>query len=98
MTKIAFLIVLLIKVIFPVTTSPNRLVLYNPTKCINGNKTDCDTYYMNNIMLGQHITFDACLLDYYNHPNGAAQFSITGHGMNHQDYNISSSQVYYNIM
>ena len=74
----------------PITTSPNRLVLYNPTKCINGNKTDCDTYYMNNIMLGQHITFDACLLDYYNHPNEAAQFSITG--LNHQDYNISSSK------
>ena len=32
------------------TTSPDRLVLYNLTKCINGNETDCDTYYMNNII------------------------------------------------
>ena len=75
----------------PVTTSPNRLVLYNPAKCINGNKTDCDTYYMTNIMLGQDITFDACLLDYYDQPTkAAAEFLITG--MNHQDYSISSSK------
>ena len=45
---------------------------------------------MNNIMLGQEFTFDACLLDYYDHPARAAEFSITG--MNHQDYNISSSK------
>ena len=75
----------------PVTTSPNRLVLYNPAKCINGNETDCDTYYMTNIMLGQEIRFDACLLDYYDQPTkAAAEFLITG--MNHQDYNISSSK------
>ena len=74
----------------PLKTSPNRLALYNPTKCINGNETDCDTYYMTNIMLGQDITFDACLLDYYDQPTKAAEFLITG--MNHQDYNISSSK------
>ena len=74
----------------PITTSPNRLVLYNPAKCIKGNDTDCDTYYMNNIMLGQDIRFDACLLNYYDQPTEAAQFTITG--MNHQNYNISSSK------
>ena len=74
----------------PLTTSSNRLVLYSPTKCINGNETDCDTYYMNNIMLGQDITFDACLLDYFDQPTEAAQFSITS--MNHQNYYISSSK------
>ena len=73
-----------------ITTSPNRLVLYNPTKCINGNETDCITYYMNNIMLGQDITFDACLLDYFDQPTKATEFSITG--MNHRDYSISSSK------
>ena len=74
----------------PITTSPDRLKLYNPAKCINNNDTDCDVYYMNNIMLGQEFTFYACLLDYYNHPTKAAEFSIAG--MNHQDYNISSSK------
>ena len=74
----------------PIATSPNRLVLYNPTKCIKGNDTDCDTYYINNIMLGRDIRFDACLLDYYDQPTEAAQFSITG--MDHQNYSISSSK------
>ena len=74
----------------PLITSPNRLVLYNPTKCISGNETDCDTYYMNNVMLGQDITFDACLLDCYDQPTKAAEFLINGE--NHQDYNISNSK------
>ena len=74
----------------PLTTSPNKLVLYNPTKRINGNETDCDTYYINNVMLGQDITFDACLLDYFDQPTKAAEFLING--KNHQDYNISSSK------
>ena len=74
----------------PLATSPNKLTLYNPVKCINDNDTDCDTYYMSNIMLGQDITFDACLLDYYDQPTEAAEFAITG--MNHQDYNISGSK------
>ena len=74
----------------PLETSPNKLILYNPVGCINGKDTDCHTYYINNIMLGQEIIFDACLLDYYDQPTNAAQFSIVG--MNHQDYNISGSK------
>ena len=72
------------------TTSPHKLILYNPAKCINGNDTDCDTYYINNIMLGQDITFDACVLDYYDQPTEAAQFLITG--TKHQFYNINGSK------
>ena len=67
----------------PLATSPNTLVLYNPAKCIDANH---DTYYMNNIMLGQEITFEACVLDYYGQPTEAIQFSITG--MDHQEYTI----------
>ena len=37
-------------------------MLYNPAKCINGNSTDCDAYYMSNVMLGEKITFDALFL------------------------------------
>ena len=64
-------------------------MLHNPTKCINGNDTDCDAYYMSNIMLGEEVTFDACVLDYYDQPTKATQFLIKG--MNHEDYNISGS-------
>ena len=72
-----------------ITTSPHKLILYNPAKCINGNSTDCDAYYMSNVMLGEKITFDACVLDYYDQPTKATQFLIKG--MNHEDYNISGS-------
>ena len=70
-------------------TSPSKLILYNPSKCIHGNDTVCYTYYMNNIMLGQEITLDACLLDYYDQPIEAAQFLLTG--MNHHTYNYNIS-------
>ena len=72
------------------TTSPHKLILYNPAKCINGNDTDCDIYFMNNIMLGQDITFDACVVDYYDQPTKAGQFLITG--TSHQSYNINGSK------
>ena len=68
-------------------TNPNTFTLYNPAICINGSKTNCDTYYMNNIMLGQEITFDACVLDYFDQPTEATQFMTTG--MSHEDYRIS---------
>ena len=74
---------------FQITTSPHKLILYNPAQCINGNSTDCDAYYMKNIMLGEKITFDACVLDYYDQPTKATQFLIKG--MKHEDYNISGS-------
>ena len=73
-----------------ITTSPHKLILHNPTKCINGTDRNCDTYYINNVMLGQDITLDACVLDYYDQSTEATQFSITG--MNHQDYNITGSK------
>ena len=75
---------------FQLTTSPDKLLLHNPAKCISGNETNCDTYYMSNVMLGQDITFDACVLDYYDQPTEAAQFLITG--MNHQDYSTTNSK------
>ena len=74
---------------FQIATSPHKLMLYNPGKCIIDNSTDCDAYYMSNVMLGEKITFDACVLDYYDQPTKATQFLIKG--MNHEDYNISGS-------
>ena len=74
-----------------VFTTSSKLILYYPSKCINGNGTNCDTYYLQNIMLGQKITFDACVVDYFDQPIGdAKEFLITA--LNHQDYNISGSK------
>ena len=81
---------LIIKRPLPLATSPNKLLLYNPAKCINRNNTNCNKYYVNNIMLGQEVTFAACVMDYYDQPTEAMQFSITD--MNHPDYNISNTK------
>ena len=69
-----------------IATNPNKLILYNSAICINGSDTNCDTYYMNNVMLGQEITFDACVVDYFDQQTEATQFVITG--MNVEDYKI----------
>ena len=75
----------------PVATSPSKLILYNPAKCIHGNVTECDTYYINNVMLGQEITLDACALDYYDQPiGGVTEFSVKGY---HHSYTMSDSKV-----
>ena len=71
-------------------TSPYKLLLNNTVKCINENNTNCNTYYINNVMLGQEITFDACVLDYFDQPTEATDFVVSG--MEHQDYNISGSK------
>ena len=73
---------------FPVATSPSKLVLYSPARCINGTDTECSTYFINNIMLGKEITLNGCVLDYYNQPAETAQFLVTGMD---QGFKISSA-------
>ena len=56
------------------TTSPNRLQIRDPARCIH-NKDDCicDEYYINDIMLGQEIIINGCVYDYYNQPTKIAR-------------------------
>ena len=77
---------------FSIATSPSRLTLYNSGNCIsnNNNNAECSTYHINNIMLGQEIKFNACVLDYYGQPTNAIEVLVTG--MDHPDYNISGSK------
>ena len=53
-----------------ITTPPKLLVLNEPAipTCSNYNTEECSTYYINNIMLGQEISINACLMDYYDQP------------------------------
>ena len=69
-----------------IATPPNQLKLYDPAKCIDDdNDTNCDTYYLHNIMFGQDIVIPACVLDYYNQkPIDTTQFLI--HGESNQNY------------
>ena len=73
-----------------IITSPDKLDLLYPAKCININSTDCEKYYINNVMLGQKITINPCLLDHYNTPAEVTQFKIIGE--NHDNYFIHGSE------
>ena len=73
-----------------VITSPNKVKLHNPAKCISNVSTECEKYYINNIMLGQGITINPCLLDYYNKPAEVTQFKIIGE--NHVNYFLQGSE------
>ena len=71
-----------------VTTPPSRLVFYDPAICIdNGDDKECNSYFLNHVMLGQEINIPACVLDYFEQPADKTQFIL--YGRNNQNYNIS---------
>ena len=49
-----------------IATPPNVLKFYDPAICIdNNNDTQCNSYYVQNVMLGSEIILPACVLDFY---------------------------------
>ena len=70
-------------------TPPSKLALHYPAVCVDDdNWTDCGTYYINNIMLGQEVIIDACVLDYYDQPADETQFMVDS---NDEDHTINRS-------
>ena len=62
-----------------VDTPPNELKFKHPAICIdNDNNTQCNSYFIQNIMLGKPITVPACVLDYYNQTVDSLQFLVQG--------------------
>ena len=66
-----------------VTTPPKLIVLNEPAISIcNDTDTDtkqCNQYYVNNIMLGQEIVINSCLMDHYDKPSDeVVEFLISG--------------------
>ena len=60
-----------------IATLPNELQFYDPAICIdNDNDTQCNSYYVRNIMLGWDIVIPACVLDLYNNSVESAQFLV----------------------
>ena len=72
-----------------ITTPPTQLQFYDPAICIdNDNDTQCNNYYVQNIMLGREIISPACVLDYYkNQIIDSTQFLV--HGEIHSNYTIT---------
>ena len=77
-----------------ISTPPNRLKLNHPAKCIQ-NSSDttmgCSTYFIQNIMLGQEIIINACLLDYFSQPTKVELFQISS--KNDSNYKMSGSNL-----
>ena len=60
-----------------VDTPPNKLKFYDPAVCIDkDNDTQCNSYYVQDIMLGTEIVIPACVLDYYNQSIESTQFLV----------------------
>ena len=73
-----------------ITTPPSKIQFFAPATCINNNKTaECNTYYLENIMLGEEINIPACVSNYCDQPSYSTQFRL--HGENNQNYSISGS-------
>ena len=64
--------------------------MHDPAVCIDDDTgTECETYYINNIMLGQEIITDACALDYYDQPADETQFTV--YSYNNKNHTINGS-------
>ncbi|XP_065895934.1 uncharacterized protein [Dysidea avara] len=74
-----------------IDTPPKKLEFYNTATCVeNDTNKNCQMYLTRNIMLGQEIIIDACVLDYYNQPVDGTLFIIDGEDGDHQLINGSS--------
>ena len=71
---------------------PRHLALYNPTSCIATTEKvrDCDTYFVDNIMLGQNIKINACVLSLYDQPAEGVDFMVNGEN---QNYKLDSTRL-----
>ncbi|XP_065914577.1 probable outer membrane protein pmp20 [Dysidea avara] len=70
---------------------PRHLALYNPATCITTTNTtnNCNTYFVDNIMLGQNIKINACVLSFHDQPARGVDFVVSGE--NH-DHNLGRTQ------
>ena len=69
-----------------IATSPQILEFNKTAKCISSKSAQCEKYYIDNIMLGQEILINPCLLDHYNNPAEVTQFRIIGE--KNQNYSV----------
>ena len=72
-----------------IATPPNVLEFYDPAICIdNDNDSQCNSYYVQNVMLGSEIMLPACVLDYYsNQINDSTQFLVRNEMHSNYFYN-----------
>ena len=73
-----------------IVTSPNKVILHYPAQSISNDSVEYEKYYINNIMLGQEININPCVLDYHKIPGEVTQFKIIGEI--HDNYFLQGSE------
>ena len=60
-----------------IATPPNELKFYDPAICIDDdNDTECNSYYVQNVMLGTELVIPTCVYNYYNYSVNSTQFLV----------------------
>ena len=60
-----------------IATPPNELKFYDPAICIdNDNESQCNNYFVQNIMLGTEIVVPTCVYNHYNYSVNSTQFLV----------------------
>ena len=59
---------------------PHCIALYSPAICVDTTTvtSKCQNYFVSNIMLGQNIKINACVLSFYDQPAGGVDFVVSG--------------------
>ena len=71
-----------------IATPPNELKFYDPAICIDDdNDTQCNRYYVQDIMLGSDIVIPVCVFDHYNNSVESTQFLVQNES--NSNYSIS---------
>ena len=74
-----------------IATPPTKLELRQPAQCLyNKSSEDCKCYYVKNIMLGEEIEVQSCILDYYGHVADTTQFLVSV-DKQYKNYSIKGS-------
>ena len=75
------------------TTLPYKLVLYHPAIICNefNNDTNCTSYQVNNVMLGQVVTIGGCVYDYFDNPVTVATKFNVDRTVFYENYNAITS-------
>ena len=74
-----------------VDTPPNRLELNDSTTCTcigKDNNTQCNSYFIQNMMLGREINISICVLDYYNKSIDSLHFVVLSDHENNPNYYV----------
>ena len=75
---------------YGIATPPNKLEFYDPAICTDNDTEECNTYYLEHIMLGEEINIPVCISNYCDQPSYSIRFLLLEE--NNQNYSISGTK------